>query len=51
MNQDGRHFKWRAVTVLTILRVELRTNDFIPYSLGIMEKGSDIIGHFPPWKL
>lgn len=46
MNHDERHFKWRTVTILTILQVELRTNDFILYSLGIMERGSHIIAHF-----
>ena len=48
MNHDERHFKWRAVTILTILQAELRTNDFILYGLRIMGKAPTILPIFFP---
>lgn len=50
MNHDERHFKWHTVTILTILQAELRTNDFILYSLRIMEKAPTLLPIFS-WKL
>lgn len=47
MNHDERHFKWHAVTILTILQAELGTNDFILYSLRIMEKAPTLLPVFP----
>lgn len=46
MNHDEQHFKWHTVTILTILQAELRTNDFILYSLRIMEKPPTLLPIF-----
>lgn len=46
MNHDEQHFKWHTVTILTLLQAELRTNDFILYSLRIMEKAPTLLPIF-----